>query len=205
MVRDITAVKQAQQELEEANAVLQKLSTTDEMTGLRNYRYFKEALASVHHQAQSFQKQYGVIFIDVDHFKKFNDRNGHPAGDQVLKGVAQLLKNMARNEDLPARYGGEEFVMLCRDTTASEAAVRAELIRNAIESHPFEHGEHQPLGRVTASIGVAGFSEHGSTAEAVLQHADEALYQAKQSGRNQVTLFGPAVTMSAQTKDKKTA
>jgi diguanylate cyclase (GGDEF)-like protein/PAS domain S-box-containing protein len=191
IARDVTEVKRAQRDLEEMNGVLRKLSTTDEMTGLKNYRYFKEVLASVHHQAQGFGKNYGVIFIDVDHFKKFNDRNGHPAGDQVLKMVAQVLRDCARSQDLPARYGGEEFVVLCRDSDTAETQAQAEKIRKAIAGTAFPHGEHQPMGFVSASVGVASFPESGKTSDLVLKRADEALYFSKQGGRNQVTVFRP--------------
>lgn len=204
IIRDVTEVKRAQRELEEMNAILKKMSTTDEMTGLRNYRYFKEVLASVHHQAQGFKKQYGVIFIDVDHFKKFNDRNGHPAGDEVLKKVAQILRDCARAEDLPARYGGEEFVVLCRNSDLEETRLQAEKIRKAIAGTEFPFGEFQPLGFVSASIGVASYPEAGARSEQVLKHADEALYQSKSAGRNRVSVYGEASTEGSGS-DKKSA
>lgn len=188
IAKDITAIKKAERELREMNEVLTKLSTTDEMTGLRNYRYFKEVLASVHHQAKGFQGKYGIIFIDVDHFKKYNDRNGHPAGDEVLRGVAQVLKDTARSQDTPARYGGEEFVVLCRNSTLEETYAQAEVVRAAIAAKSFLHGEAQPLGLVSASIGVSGFPGFGETFEEVLVNADQALYTAKEEGRNRVVL-----------------
>lgn len=187
IARDVSAVKRAERELKEANEALMRLSTTDEMTGLRNYRYFKEVLQTVHHRAMNDQEQYGVVFIDVDHFKKFNDRNGHPAGDEVLRRVAALLKSAARTQDLPARYGGEEFVMVCRHSTLAETHQVAEGIRSLIESTEFPFGEHQPLGRVTVSIGVSGYPAVQGSYEAVLESADQALYQSKEQGRNRVT------------------
>ena len=189
IARDVTAMKIAEREMLEMNQVLTRLSTTDEMTGLRNYRYFKEVLESVHHQAQNFNHEYGLIFIDIDHFKKFNDRNGHPAGDEVLRGVAQVLKDTMRSQDMPARYGGEEFVVLCRNTGLVETKFQAELIRSKIEATAFAFGEHQPLGRVTASIGVASFPLCAKTPEETLQVSDQALYFSKGAGRNRVTSF----------------
>ncbi|NDF15542.1 sensor domain-containing diguanylate cyclase [bacterium] len=189
IARDITEVKRAERELREMNEALQNLSTTDEMTGLKNYRYFKEVLQSVHHQAVGFQGEYGLIFIDVDHFKKFNDRNGHPAGDQVLKRFAALLQQCARSQDLPARYGGEEFVVLCRNSSLEETWLQAEAIRKAVEATEFPFGEFQPLGRVTASIGVSGYPAVKGLFEAVLESADQALYESKEQGRNRVTSF----------------
>ncbi len=199
IARDITAIKKAERELREMNDALTRLSTTDEMTGLRNYRYFKEVLASVHHQASGFKGRYGVIFIDVDHFKKYNDRNGHPAGDEVLRGVARVLKETARSQDTPARYGGEEFVVLCRNSTPEETRLQAEVIRKKIESTVFPHGEAQPLGLVSTSIGVSSYPEFGATFEEVLENADQALYTSKEGGRNRVSVASQA------TKKKSTA
>jgi diguanylate cyclase (GGDEF)-like protein/PAS domain S-box-containing protein len=189
IARDVTEVKKAQRELQEMNEALRNLSTTDEMTGLRNYRYFKEVISTVHHQASHFHQEYGVIFIDVDHFKKFNDRNGHPAGDGVLRKVAAILKECARPQDFPARYGGEEFVVLCRNSSLTEVQARAEVIRQKIASTVFEFGEYQPLGIVSASIGVAGYPTDAASPEEVLNHADQALYVSKEAGRNRVTNF----------------
>ena len=189
IARDVTEVKKAQRDLLEMNEALRHLSTTDEMTGLRNYRYFKEVLATVHHQAQNFRHEYGVIFLDVDHFKKFNDRNGHPAGDEVLRKMASILKECSRPQDFPARYGGEEFVVLCRNSGLDETLARAEVIRKKIETTLFPFGEFQPLGKVSASIGVANFPLDGTSPEEVLNHADQALYVSKEEGRNRVTHF----------------
>ena len=190
IAKDVTEVKRAQRELKEMNEVLHKLSTTDAMTGLRNFRYFKEAIAAVHSEAQKFNHQYGVVFIDVDHFKKFNDRNGHPAGDEVLKMVSNILRETARPQDLPCRYGGEEFVVLCRGSTQEETYIQAEKIRETISNTVFPFGEFQPLGRVSASIGVSAYPESGKTFEQVLENSDQALYQSKEGGRNQVTVYG---------------
>ncbi len=187
IARDVTEVKRAERELKEMNAALVSLSTTDEMTGLKNYRYFKEVLKAIHHEASGFSGTYGVIFIDVDHFKKFNDRNGHPAGDEVLRGVAKILKALSRSQDLPARYGGEEFVVVCRNSSVEETQALAETIRAEIEKTAFPFGEFQPLGKVSVSIGVSGYPIHGDRFEAVLESADQALYRSKEQGRNRVT------------------
>ena len=202
IVRDISAIKHAEREMREMNEALLKLSTTDAMTGLRNYRYFKEVLASVHHQAESFHHDYGIIFIDVDHFKKFNDRNGHPAGDDVLRLVANILKETARSQDLPARYGGEEFVVLCRNSNEAETKLQAEVIRKRIASTAFPFGEFQPLGKVSVSIGVSSFPASGQSPEVVLANSDLALYVSKEAGRNCVTAFS---ALSDVQKQKKVA
>jgi diguanylate cyclase (GGDEF)-like protein/PAS domain S-box-containing protein len=202
IARDVTAMKRAQHEMQEMNEVLKNLSTTDAMTGLRNYRYFKEALASVHHQAEGFKGQYGIIFLDVDHFKKFNDRNGHPAGDEVLRGVGKILKETVRAKDLACRYGGEEFVVLCRNSTMEETREMAETIRAKIQATTFPFGEFQPLGFVSTSIGVSGYPACGNTFEEVLEHSDQALYVSKEGGRNRVTAY---TDLTADQKIKKAA
>lgn len=194
IARDVTAVRRAHNELQEMNEVLKTLSTTDAMTGLRNYRYFKEALAAVHHQALGFKQEYGIVFIDVDHFKKFNDRNGHPAGDEVLRGVAKILKETVRSQDLPCRYGGEEFVVLCRNSTLDDTRAMAEAIRSKIEKTVFPFGEFQPMGMVSASIGVSSYPACGDTFESVLEHADQSLYVSKEAGRNRVTAYTDLTT-----------
>ncbi len=189
IVKDVTEVKRAQRELREMNEALKNLSTTDEMTSLKNYRYFKEVIASVHHEAEKFKHSYGVIFIDVDHFKKYNDRNGHPAGDQVLKSVAKILKEACRSQDLACRYGGEEFVILCRETGFADTLAQAEKVRTLIEGTAFQFGEFQPLGKVSASIGVSTYPEDGNQWSEVVKNADEALYDSKEKGRNRVTPY----------------
>ena len=207
IAKDVTEVKQAQRDLREMNEVLQKLSTTDGMTGLRNFRYFKEVIAAVQDEAQKFNQHYGVIFIDVDHFKKFNDRNGHPAGDEVLKLVAKILRESTRPQDLPCRYGGEEFVVLCRNSTQEETYSQAEVIREKIANTVFPFGEFQPLGKVSVSIGVASYPESGATYEKVLENSDQALYHSKEGGRNQVTVYGNTKSSShgASSITKKSA
>ncbi len=207
IAKDVTQVKRANQELREMNEVLHKLSTTDAMTGLRNFRYFKEALAAVHDESMKFGKTYGVIFLDVDHFKKFNDRNGHPAGDEVLRQMAAILRETARSQDLPCRYGGEEFVVLCRNASLEETLRQAEVIRKRIISTSFPFGEFQPLGLVTASIGVASYPENASTYEDLLEKSDQALYHSKENGRNQVTAYGNTKSSSDGTSgpQKKSA
>jgi len=191
IAKDVTEVKRAHRELREMNEVLRKLSTTDAMTGLRNHRYFKEVLAAVHAESQKFNQHYGIVFIDVDHFKKFNDHNGHPAGDEVLRKVGAILRETSRSQDLPCRYGGEEFVVLCRGSTLEETYTHAELIRSTIAATVFPFGEFQPLGKVTASIGVSAYPESSSVSfEEVLEKSDQALYHSKEGGRNQVTAYG---------------
>jgi diguanylate cyclase (GGDEF)-like protein len=131
---------------------------------------------------------FAVLMADVDEFKKYNDAFGHPAGDEVLKKVASILLSSTRSVDCTARYGGEEFAVLLTDTTAQVAAEVAERIRARVAGQEF------PGRRITLSIGIAEFPEHGQTAEEVISSADEALYEAKRAGRNRVVRSGEQPT-----------
>jgi diguanylate cyclase (GGDEF)-like protein len=199
VARDITEERIAQEQnraylekLEQLNVKLEALSTTDEMTQIPNFRVFKQRLAEEHQRAVRFGRSYSILFFDLDHFKQYNDRNGHPAGDQLLRDFAQLLKKQSRETDLVARYGGEEFVVLATETPVPNCMAFAERVRSSVASHPFENADKQPLGRVSVSVGVAAFPLHGSTPEEVLKAADEAVYASKKAGRDRVTLFSKA-------------
>lgn len=194
---DKTEIKKAEareakylEELEEMNKKLEALSITDEMTGLSNFRHFKTEAEKEHERSKRYDTVYTIIFCDVDNFKHYNDRNGHPAGDRVLQGVSKILTEQCRSTDLPARYGGEEFVILAPGVDARGANVLAERIRKDIQGYPFDHSKAQPLGFVSISIGVASFPEDGESLQEILNHADQALYVAKESGRNLVISYG---------------
>jgi diguanylate cyclase (GGDEF)-like protein len=124
---------------------------------------------------------------DVDHFKRYNDTHGHPAGDELLKQLATILRQETRDVDLVARYGGEEFLVLLPETKARGAAELAGRIRARLETLP------APAGHVTLSIGVAEFPLHGDSGEKLIDVADAALYEAKRGGRNRVSVAGPPV------------
>jgi len=172
----------------ERRNLLERQSQTDEMTGLANFRAFRARLASEHDRAEKMQVPYCVVFFDVDHFKHFNDRNGHPAGDEALRILARTLRRTASKSEFVARYGGEEFVVLLPGVGLEAGREFAERARNEISKEKFPFGENQPLGRVTASIGVAVYEE-GAAADEILKRADTALYDSKQGGRNRVTTF----------------
>ncbi|MGQ0723315.1 MAG: GGDEF domain-containing response regulator [Candidatus Eiseniibacteriota bacterium] len=180
-------------DLNRANTALLKLAdnlkehaSKDGLTGLFNHRLFREALIRELNEARRNDTEVSVIFMDVDHFKRFNDTNGHLAGDDVLKTLAELTRREVPQPGIVARYGGEELVALVPQASKDEARELAEHIRRIVESHSFHGRENQPLGNVTLSLGVASFPRDGTDPDSIIRHADEAVYQAKDSGRNRV-------------------
>ncbi len=183
-------VKERTSALEEANARLNRLAVTDGLTGLYNHRYFHEQLHQEVERSLRSGTPTALLMIDVDHFKKYNDRQGHPAGDEALRTVARLISEDRRTVDVVARYGGEEFAIILHDVGREAAVEVAEKIRARVHSAPIAHAEKQPLGRLTVSIGVAVCPGDAQTAEALLEAADVALYRAKKSGRDAVVQAG---------------
>jgi len=171
-----------QKELWRVNALLHQQALTDGLTGLSNHRAFQENLNQEYLRAQRHFTPLAVIMADVDYFKRFNDSFGHPAGDEVLKTVATLIRDTARETDCVARYGGEEFVMVLVNTDAEGAFQVAERIRTAVESFPWA------MRPITLSLGVSALRADSKSATEVLGEADFALYRSKQEGRNRVTL-----------------
>lgn len=178
------------QELKEANARLEKLAITDELTGLYNHRFFQETLRFESMRTDRKGGPLSLLMIDVDYFKKFNDTNGHPAGDKLLRSLAQLYQSQLRSIDIVARYGGEEFAIVLLDTNKSEAAQVAEKLRAAVAAQSFPGGETQPGGKISVSIGVATLPLDAQSAPELVVIADQALYRAKHSGRNKVCVAG---------------
>jgi len=168
-------------ELEKANAALEELATTDGLTGLSNHRAFQERLAEEVGRAARYGTPLSVILLDVDHFKQYNDAFGHPVGDEVLKAVARVLGQNAREADIVARYGGEEFVLILPQTNLDGAAQIAERLRAAVEGHEW------PKRAVTASFGVADLRLGEQSGTNLIARADGALYESKRTGRNRVT------------------
>ncbi|VWB23642.1 diguanylate cyclase [Burkholderia lata] len=169
-----------------AESKLYRLAHTDALTGVDNRGTFDMVLAKEAQRASRSGRPLSVLFVDVDHFKAFNDYYGHPAGDDVLRRVAQTASHcLRRDSDHVARYGGEEFVVTLPDTDAQGALTVAEGIRRAIAALGIEHAK-SPYGRVTASIGAATSANGRVNAATLLRRADEALYRAKSGGRNRV-------------------
>jgi diguanylate cyclase (GGDEF)-like protein len=161
---------------------------TDALTGLYNHRYLHERLSEELHRARDLQRPLSVLFCDLDHFKGYNDSNGHSAGDAVLQEVAHVIEQSVRNIDAAARYGGEEFVVILVDTGKDEALAVAERIRTRLRDAGFTAND-VPL---TVSIGIAGYPDDAERREDLLNKADWAMYLAKRRGRDQVAVFGEA-------------
>jgi len=168
---------------------LSDMTSTDEKTKLKNFRFFKETLQEEIKRAIRFNRPLSVIMIDVDKFKHYNDTNGHMLGDEALIKVAKLMKQECRETDVPARFGGEEFSVILPESDKLDAVGVAERIRRAIEETYFINQEAQPAGNFTASLGVATFPHDATDEELLLKAADAALYEAKEKGRNRVVSF----------------
>jgi diguanylate cyclase (GGDEF)-like protein len=177
--------------LEMANRRLAELSSTDGLTGLANRRRFDEVVAAEWARSKRSGQPLALLLLDVDQFKPYNDNYGHPAGDEVLKRVAQVLGESARRPtDLAARYGGEEFVLVAAETGPEEALALAERIRSGIAALALKH-DHGSSGVVTVSVGVAAVrAGAGADMQVLLESADAALYAAKRAGRNRCVLAG---------------
>jgi diguanylate cyclase (GGDEF)-like protein/PAS domain S-box-containing protein len=159
----------------------------DPLTGLFNRRYLDETLKREIARVQRKKVPLGVIMMDLDHFKRFNDSYGHEAGDSLLQVFGAFLQNQVRQEDVACRYGGEEFVLVMPEVSPEVVQARAEAIRQGIPRLQVLH-QGKVMGSITISLGVAMFPEHGTTAEAVLRAADDAMYQAKAQGRDRVVM-----------------
>jgi diguanylate cyclase (GGDEF)-like protein/PAS domain S-box-containing protein len=162
-------------------------SIRDALTGLFNRRYMEESLAREIPRAMRKNTPVGIIMLDIDHFRDFNNTYGHEAGDVVLREIGAQLQNQIRGEDITCRYGGEEFILILPEANQEVTVARAERIREAIKSIRVEY-HRQPLGVISVSLGVAIFPEHSSTVEGILEKADEALYMAKHNGRDRVEI-----------------
>jgi diguanylate cyclase (GGDEF)-like protein len=166
---------------------LRQQATRDPLTGLFNRRYMEETLTRELHRAERYGTPLGIIMIDIDHFRQFNNSFGHEAGDIVLKELGLFLQKNIRKEDVACRYGGEEFTLILPGAALDVTQKRAETLRCMVR-HLQLHYNDQLLDSITLSLGVAVFPNHGATGETVLQAADAALYKAKNAGRNQVQL-----------------
>jgi two-component system, cell cycle response regulator len=172
-------------ELEVANKRLRKLSITDGLTELFNHRHVHQLLREEFERSRRSGEPLAVVMIDLDRFKRVNDTYGHPTGDVILYETAQILRETAREIDMVGRYGGEEFIAILPNTDEPEGAHFAERVRTAVEEHLFRDEANEV--EMTCSSGVASFPDSGADSpEELLKRADEALYAAKEGGRNRV-------------------
>jgi len=178
----------------------------DELTGIFNKRALKFRLSELVYGARQNASRVSVFLFDIDHFKAYNDQNGHIAGDQALRLLAQLVRDSVRADDIFGRFGGEEFLLIMPNRTPAQAMSAAQNIRQRIARYEFPFGKNQPMGRVSVSGGVATFPDDAQDAVELLLTADSALYRAKQAGRNKVSraetgLNPPVIAMSVDLDD----
>src|SRR5690606_2053791 len=187
VVYDVTESALARQNLEVARSELQKLSRTDALTGLCNRGHWEECLREEWQRVQRSREAVSLVIFDIDHFKSINDTHGHPVGDEVIRTVARLLREDAREIDICGRYGGEEFAVILPQTPEEGALVFCERLRNAVAAQRLQTAEGEL--RFTISLGIAGWSEDLDSTRGWLERADQALYRAKHGGRNQTCIF----------------
>jgi len=181
---DITERVRAERELQAVQLQLREQSIRDSLTGLYNRRHFEEALARELIIHQRTKREVSLVIADVDRFKSINDEFGHPAGDEVLREVAQVIRSHSRTSDIFCRYGGEEFILVMPGMPQAAAVERAELLRAEISCKTVHYGRAEIA--VTASFGVASFPQDGLHSGDLITAADKAMYAAKRGGRNQV-------------------
>lgn len=178
----------AQRELVAKNLELERLSRTDSLTGIANRRQLDEWLQAEFRRSQRYETPFGVVLADIDHFKGVNDVHGHLVGDQVLQRVAELMRQVTRASDCVGRFGGEEFLAILGNNVCSGIEIFAERCRQAIEGMEIEAAEGGRFS-VTMSLGIAAWHPDIESPEALVQRADQALYEAKAAGRNRVCVY----------------
>ena len=197
--RSMLRIKKLQDELEEKNRELERVSISDGLTGLFNHKHIHGLLHEEFERAERTGEKVSVAMLDLDRFKSVNDTHGHQAGDRVLEQMAQILRDTAREIDRLGRYGGEEFMALLPETDIEDAAVFVERVRREVARHSFDIGREEPLA-MTISAGVATFPNTLiDRPETLVRLADEALYAAKTGGRNRIVRFDELHAESAAT------
>lgn len=199
-----------EQKVADRTKQLEELTIKDPLTGAYNRRYFDQKLLEEIQRSKRTNSPIGLLYLDIDHFKKYNDQNGHPEGDQLLINFVKTIKSVVRNHDFFCRLGGEEFCIVTVNTELNGLKVFAEKVRNQVYTTDFKFGEKQPMGRLSCSIGVSMFPDFADGPESLVKSADEALYHAKQGGRNRwvvaekptVSLVKDESTLSKEEKNK---
>ncbi len=181
---------------------VKNLSLTDAMTNLHNYRYFSIRLKEELNRARRNKAKVSLLILDIDHFKNYNDTLGHQTGDEALRTLGRVLKSTIRDEDVVSRYGGEEFCIILPGISKSGILPLGERVRKIIELHKFYKETVQPGGRITVSLGGATYPDDAKNPDDLIQRADQALYKAKNHGRNQLVVFEPVQKKAAAVKSR---
>ncbi|MBT3295694.1 MAG: GGDEF domain-containing protein [Verrucomicrobia bacterium] len=184
--RKINDVDQYAQDLDQANKKLMEVAVVDGMTQLYNHKHIRNLLITELRRAERFSHPLGIMMIDIDDFKTFNDTYGHLVGDRALRDVSRIIRNNVRTVDVPARYGGEEFLVILPEATIDGGVLVAERVRQAVEEHVFDTGRGIRKTHVTVSIGVGAYEGAVLTDSDLISQADARLYEAKRSGKNKV-------------------
>jgi diguanylate cyclase (GGDEF)-like protein len=174
------------------------LSLTDGMTNLHNYRYFSIRLKEELNRAKRNKTKVSLLILDIDHFKNYNDTLGHQAGDEALRTVGRVLKSTVRDEDVVSRYGGEEFCIILPGISKIDIEPLGERVRRIIELHQFYKERVQPHGKMTVSLGGATYPDDAKDSDDLIQKADQALYKAKNHGRNQLVLYSKSKILAKE-------
>jgi len=172
--------------LEQANAMLHNFAINDGLTGLYNRRHFQDCLVAEIHRCERYEDFFALLFLDLDHFKIYNDINGHLQGDYLLQTLAQLFGQAFRKTDTVARYGGDEFAVILPKTTIAQALRLAENVSRRVAEYPFDGVDRMPAKKITISVGCAAYPHDGTTDEELLRSADEMLYKIKDSARGRM-------------------
>ena len=185
-------IQELQNELKKKNALLEQLSITDTLTGLYNRRYFYDHIGTHSAKVKRHPAHFGCLMVDIDHFKSINDTYGHDVGDKVLKRVSGIMTREMRSGEVLARFGGEEFIVCLCEANEKEAIVVAERMRKAVEDAHLTEDDN-PV-KLTISIGVVIYPQQGlENSDNVIKAADEALYHAKETGRNKVVIYSQSI------------
>ena len=201
----VSRLRQGRQELaainktlRQKNKALHELSITDSLTGLYNRKHLMETVNKEITRCRRHNHTFALLIVDIDHFKTYNDTYGHLAGDEVLKRLASVFRDSIRSCDYVARYGGEEFIVLLPEIDQEQGVTAAERIRDKVSEEEF--GGDGVAVKVTISVGTASYPENGEDTESIIRSADAALYEAKESGRNQIIVAGGSKKKKKQTK-----